>query len=370
MNEIFQFTARELGDHPRLGLPGLVGPEPRIATDSNVFVASVSHEVRNSLGAIRSATRILCVDTSACAVEKARMLIERQVAKITSLIDDLLDVSRSQHTPMRLQCGRNDLCAIAAHAAQAVGFTMQQRNHQMATSSPEAPMWVQADTARLEQPLVNLLINAAKYADPGGQIGPIVAREDGEAVIRVRDNGTGIDPEVRPHAFDLFVQADPSSRRTDAGLGIGLALGAQRGQSPRRSCYRVKRGPRARKRVCDPFASACGAADRSGVGADRRYPHLAAQQIVGLRSERHCRGDSADRGRSALVGPAIAFRCRTIRSSAVSRRQIMNSQPPAGPQDRGQEDRITPQDHRRASGPSPKDQDRNNESAPDRGREK
>ena len=118
MNEIFQFTARELGDHPRPGLPGLVGPEPRIETDSNVFVTIVSHELRTSLGAIRSATRILCVDTSACGGERARMLIERQVAKMTSLIAGLLDVSRSQHTPMQLQCERNDLCAIAAHAAR------------------------------------------------------------------------------------------------------------------------------------------------------------------------------------------------------------------------------------------------------------
>jgi len=70
---------------------------------------------------------------------------------------------------------------------------------------------------------VNLLINAAKYTDPGGLIGLFVGREGGEAVICVRDNGIGIDPEVLPHVFDLFVQADPSSRRADGGLGIGLA---------------------------------------------------------------------------------------------------------------------------------------------------
>lgn len=222
--EISRLTAREHADHPRREIPGLVGQDPRIETGSNVFVTIVSHELRNSLGAIRSATHLLCVETSTCTGAKARMLIERQVAKMTSLVEDLADISRSGHGPMQLQCERSDLCAIAAQAAQTVEFTMQQRNHRITTSFPDAPIWVQADGARLEQAFVNLLINAAKYTDPGGQIGLFVGRENCEAVVRVRDNGIGIDSEVLPHVFDLFVQADPSSRRADAGLGIGLAL--------------------------------------------------------------------------------------------------------------------------------------------------
>jgi signal transduction histidine kinase len=179
LSDAFQPTACEHADHPRLGLPEWLGPKPRIETDSNVFVTIVSHELRNSLGAIRSATGILCIETSACTAAKARTLIERQVVKMTSLVEDLVDLSRSKLGPMELQCERNDLSAVAAHAAQTVEFTMRQRNHRLTTSFPDAPMWVQADAARLEQVLVNLLINAAKYTDPGGEIGLFVGREDG-----------------------------------------------------------------------------------------------------------------------------------------------------------------------------------------------
>jgi signal transduction histidine kinase len=193
-------------------------------TGSNVFVTIVSHELRNSLGAIRNATRVLCVETPACTAAKARMLIERQVAKMTSLVEDLVELSRPQQGPMQLQCERTDLCAIAAYAAQTVEFTIQQRNHRMSTAFAAAPVWVQADAARLEQALVNLLINAAKYTDPGGHIWLSVGWEDGEAIVRVRDNGIGIDPQVLPHVFDLFVQGNQSPRQADAGLGIGLAL--------------------------------------------------------------------------------------------------------------------------------------------------
>jgi signal transduction histidine kinase len=143
---------------------------------------------------------------------------------MTRLVEDLLDVSRVRSGQLRLQCERVDLRTVAAHAAQTVEFTMQQRNHWMTTSFPDAPVWLQADPARLEQVFVNLLLNAAKYTDAGGHIGLAVEREKGEATVCIRDTGIGIAPDVLPHVFDLFVQADPSSRRADAGLGIGLAL--------------------------------------------------------------------------------------------------------------------------------------------------
>jgi signal transduction histidine kinase len=214
----------DLADHSRRRRPGLMGEERDIEAGGSVLVTVVSHELRNSLGAIGSAIRILGLEAPAPAAAQARTVIERQVAKMTALVEDLLDISRSQHGPMRLQCGRGDLRAIAAHATQSVEFTMQQHNHRMVTSFPDAPVWVQADAARLEQAFVNLLLNAAKYTAPGGHITLSVGREDGEAVVRVRDDGIGIDPDVLPHVFDLFVQATPSSQRTDAGLGIGLAL--------------------------------------------------------------------------------------------------------------------------------------------------
>jgi signal transduction histidine kinase len=192
---------------------------------SNEFMTVFSHELRNSLGAICSAAGILRMDISAGpAAVRARALIERQVGQMTRLVEDLLDVSRVRSGQLRLQCERVDLCTVAAHAAQTVEFTMRERNLRMTTSFADAPVWLQADPTRLGQILLNLLINAAKYTDAGGEVSLSVERDEGEAVVHIRDTGIGIDPDLLPHVFDLFVQADPSSRRADAGLGIGLAL--------------------------------------------------------------------------------------------------------------------------------------------------
>jgi len=223
---MFQHSTAERADYLRIR--NLAARRQELGAENgrdNEFATVFSHELRNSLGAIRSAAHILRMDTSAASqAVKARMLIERQVGQMTRLVEDLLDASRVRSGQLCLQCERIDLRVLAAHAAQTVEFTMQQRHHRMTTSFPDAPVWLQADPARLEQVLVNLLLNAAKYTDAGGNVGLFVEREKVEAIVRIRDSGIGIAPDVLPHVFDLFVQADPSSHRADAGLGIGLAL--------------------------------------------------------------------------------------------------------------------------------------------------
>jgi signal transduction histidine kinase len=211
----FQPDSNGLADHLRLWPLWLRGQELGAANgQKNEFMAVFSHQLRNSLGAIRSAAWILRMEISAGpAAVKARMMIERQVAQMGRLVEDLLDVSRARNGQLTLQLERIDLCAVAAHAAQTVAVIMQERNQRLSTSFPDTPVWLQADPARLEQVFVNLLFNALS-----------VAKEDGDAVIRVRDTGIGIDPKILPYVFDLFVQADSSSRRSEAGLGIGLAL--------------------------------------------------------------------------------------------------------------------------------------------------
>jgi signal transduction histidine kinase len=216
-------------DHAeRLRLWPLLSSGNHVGTEedqNNEFLTVFSHELRNSLGAIGSAIQILSVQPSdAPPAVKARKMIERQVEQMTRLAEDLLDASRVRNGQLNLRCERIDLRVVLAHAAQTMEFTMQQQNHQMATSFPEAPIWLQADAARLEQVFVNLLSNAAKYTDAGGNVELRVAREMSQAVVRIRDSGIGIAPEALPHVFDLFVQADPASRRGNAGLGIGLAL--------------------------------------------------------------------------------------------------------------------------------------------------
>jgi signal transduction histidine kinase len=223
---MFHHSTAERADDLRIR--NLVSRGQELGTENgrnNEFVTVFSHELRNSLGAIRSAAHMLRKDASAdSSTVKARMLIERQVGQMMRLVEDLLDAQRVRSGQLRLQCERIDLRVLAAQAAQTVEFTMQQRHHRMTASFPDAPVWLQADPARLEQVFVNLLLNAAKYTDAGGNVGLFVEREEGDAIVRIRDSGIGIDPDVLPHVFDLFVQADPSSRRADAGLGIGLAL--------------------------------------------------------------------------------------------------------------------------------------------------
>jgi signal transduction histidine kinase len=189
------------------------------------FMAVLSHELRNSLCVIRMAAGILNMEISASpTVAKARTLIEQQISHMSRLVEDLLDTSRARNGHLTLKCEKVDLCAIAAQALQTVEFTMQRRSHRMTVSLPIGPLWLQADPARLEQVFVNLLFNAAKYTASGGDIRLSVERQEGEALVRIRDNGIGIAPDVLPRVFDLFVQADPSSCHRGAGLGIGLAL--------------------------------------------------------------------------------------------------------------------------------------------------
>lgn len=234
VNTIFDEGALELLPHNTLEFAALdrhwprsprgAQPGAQIGPD-NEFMAVFSHELRNSLGAIRSAASILRMELSAGpAAVRARALIDRQIGQMMRLVEDLLDVSRARSGQLRLQCERVDLCIVAGHAAQAVEFTMQERNLRMTTSFGDSPVWVQADPGRLGQVFVNLLINAAKYTDAGGEVSLSVEQDEGEAVVRIRDTGIGIAPDFLPYVFDLFVQADSSSRRAAAGLGIGLAL--------------------------------------------------------------------------------------------------------------------------------------------------
>ena len=221
-----QQSTDEVDDHLRLWPLWLRGQELGGENGQNTeFMTVFSHELRNSLCAIRFAVGTLRLETSTrSAALNARTVIERQVAQMTRLVEDLLDVSRIRRGQLALRRERVDLCAVATHAIQTVAFTMRERKHHMSTSFPDAPLWVQADPARLEQVLVNLLFNAAKYTDPGGRIRLSAETEQGEAVVRIRDSGIGIEAKDLPHVFALFVQADPSSRRAEAGMGIGLAL--------------------------------------------------------------------------------------------------------------------------------------------------
>jgi PAS domain S-box-containing protein len=189
------------------------------------FMALLSHELRNPLSPILNALEILRrMKTNDPIIEQAGDIINRQVLQMVRLVDDLLDISRITKGKLRLIKEKVELRVVANAASETVRSLMDARKHNFSTLLPTEPVWVEADPARLEQIVVNLLNNAAKYSDDGGLIRMSVSQEGDEAVIRVRDNGVGIAPEILPRIFDLFTQAEGALSHSHGGLGIGLAL--------------------------------------------------------------------------------------------------------------------------------------------------
>ena len=189
------------------------------------FLAMLSHELRNPLAAILNAAQLLRLPTGERSVQqKAQAIIERQVGQLTHLVDDLLDVSRTLTGRIQLRRAQVDLSGVLERAVETVRPLIDRRKHELTVSLPPDPIWLNADAARLEQVVTNLLTNAAKYTSEGGHIRLSAEQEGGKAVLRVRDTGLGIAPAFLPHVFDLFTQAERSSDRSQGGLGIGLAL--------------------------------------------------------------------------------------------------------------------------------------------------
>jgi PAS domain S-box-containing protein len=189
------------------------------------FMALLSHELRSPLSPIINSLNILRqMKTSDPIIEQAGNVIDRQVGVMVRLVDDLLDVSRITKGKLRLTTERVDLRVVVNHTAETVRTLIAARTHDFSVSLPTEPIWVEADPARMEQVVINLLNNAAKYTDPGGLIRITISQQGTEALIKVRDNGVGITPEQLPHIFELFTQVDGTLGRSYGGLGIGLAL--------------------------------------------------------------------------------------------------------------------------------------------------
>ena len=189
------------------------------------FLAMLGHELRNPLAPITNAVQLLGLQKNEGKVQqRARIIIERQVGQLNRLVNDLLEVSRITTGTIHLQRGRVALSGIVECAVETARPLMIERQHVLTVSPPRQPLWLDADAARLEQVIVNLLNNAAKYTANGGHISLAVEQAGDEAVIRVSDTGVGIAPDLLPHIFDLFTQAERSLDRAQGGLGIGLCL--------------------------------------------------------------------------------------------------------------------------------------------------
>jgi signal transduction histidine kinase len=191
------------------------------------FLATLSHELRNPLTPLKLAldvARISGGDQTRLA--QARGIMERQVAQLGQLVDDLLDLSRITQGKIQIDRVPVEAAEVIESALEATRPLIQQRHHRLTVELPEVTARVLGDHTRLTQVLTNLLNNAAKYTPEGGQVG---LRADIDAVrsrlrIRVRDDGDGIAPDMLPTIFDIFVQGRDAEGRAHGGLGIGLNL--------------------------------------------------------------------------------------------------------------------------------------------------
>ncbi len=188
------------------------------------FLAMLSHELRNPLGAVVTATALL--KSNAGADDGPRLIdtIERQSQQMARLLDDLLEVSRVTQNKIELRRRRVDLGAVAREAADAVRNLMASHKIEFTVVVAEEPVVVDGDPARLQQIQVNLLTNAAKYTHRGGRVRLEARGVGAEAVIRVSDDGAGIPADMLDNVFDLFVQSNRTLDRSEGGLGVGLTL--------------------------------------------------------------------------------------------------------------------------------------------------
>lgn len=221
------FTAPDVAAHSLRsghspGLANIVLPL-RIAETRADEIAVISHELRNSLGVVRNAARLLRFPVGEKGIDGARVLIERHVGQMTRHIEELMEASHAGHKKV-LQMSHADLRSVVEFAVNAIAPEIARHGHRLVVSLPADALWVHADVARLEQVFSNLLINAAKYTPDGGDIALTMERVGPYARIRCCDSGIGISPEMLARVFQLFSQADAQDARGEGGRGIGLAV--------------------------------------------------------------------------------------------------------------------------------------------------
>ena len=195
-------------------------PAPR---QVDAALATIAHELRGPLATIVLALE-LHSGSGDPAARRALAMAARQARGAVRIVDDLFDLYAGSWDRLPLRKEVVELAEVVTAATEATAHLLAARGHRLTVSLPAEPLFLVADPVRLEQVLTNLLSNAAKFTDPGGQIRLTARGEVGQAVLCVKDNGRGIAPDQLPHVFDLFRQVPcPAARRT-GGLGVGLAL--------------------------------------------------------------------------------------------------------------------------------------------------
>jgi signal transduction histidine kinase len=199
--------------------------KPLLGDDARAdAIAMISHELRNSLGVVRNAARLLRVHVGAAEIERARVLIERHVGQMSRHIEDLHDPAGLLLRRDALRLSYVDLRTVLENSIEAIAPDCARRSHRLVVNLPIVPLWVHADAVRLEQVFSNLLINAAKYTPDGGDITVTLERLARDASVRICDSGTGIDPSQLTRIFAMFAQVNSTAKQAEGGRGIGLAV--------------------------------------------------------------------------------------------------------------------------------------------------
>jgi PAS domain S-box-containing protein len=223
----FSKIMRDRTDHKRMEeeLHQRAEALARADRDKDEFLAVLAHELRNPLAPISYALHLLDErGLSESARQHTRRIVERQVGRLARLIDDLLDVSRIRTGKVELRRDPIELGGLIRHTVEIARPVFEERGHELSVCLPDEPVWLEADPVRLEQVLSNLLNNAIKFTEDGGTISVAAERQAHEIILRVKDTGVGITPDLLPRIFDLFTQGDRSLDRSRDGLGIGLTL--------------------------------------------------------------------------------------------------------------------------------------------------
>lgn len=189
------------------------------------FLAMLAHELRSPLAPIRNGLEILDrLSSQDPTIVKTRTIMTRQVESLVRLVDDLLDASRVSQGKIELKRERMDLRTSVTRALESAQGFIEKRQQKLEVALPDQPIYLNGDTIRLAQAVINLLSNASKFTPAGGEITLTVRREGDQASIVVRDTGMGIRPDMLSRIFELFAQVNASMGRTEGGLGIGLTL--------------------------------------------------------------------------------------------------------------------------------------------------
>jgi signal transduction histidine kinase len=192
------------------------------------YIATLSHELRNPLAALNNAVHLLGIESRNAAELKPTLeMMQRQIAQLTRMVNDLLDVSRATLGKTSLQLEPLDLAHVIDDAIETARAAVQANRLRLTRRVPPEPVMVRGDAARLLQVFSNLLDNAAKFTPEGGAIEVALERAAKDAVATVADTGLGIEASFLPKIFEAFTQADTSLERTTTGLGLGLALARQ-----------------------------------------------------------------------------------------------------------------------------------------------